>query len=107
MFELNFSINVLYQCKENALHIKLKNSIIWLKEKKICNLNSTLSCIIYTSLLFCSLIVLLLQENYCFIKGVCVPEGKWKTPSSCLICDPQTDVYNWVYGNKNVLVLII
>lgn len=44
-----------------------------------------------------------LQENYCFIKGVCVPEGKWKTPSSCLICDPQTDVYNWVYGSKSRL----
>lgn len=44
-----------------------------------------------------------LQQNYCFIEGICVPEGKWKTPSSCLICDPQTEVYNWVYGSKSRL----
>lgn len=39
-----------------------------------------------------------LQESYCFIEGACVSEGNLKTDSSCLVCDPQTDAYNWSNG---------
>nr|XP_022309439.1 uncharacterized protein LOC111115119 [Crassostrea virginica] len=37
-----------------------------------------------------------LQMGYCFINGTCIQDGTFKSDDTCLQCQPQIDLYEWV-----------